>query len=174
MSKAVESKAALVAEIKDKLQNGQSTILVDYAGINVQEVTALRSQLRKAGVEYKVYKNTLIARAANELNIEGLEPYLHGSTAIATSMTDPAAPAKGVSDYIAKAKKMEIKCGVLDGKVIDAKAVEGLAKMPPKEVVVAQLLGVMNAPIRNFASVLNGTVRGLVVALNAIAEKKGA
>ena len=174
MSNATESKAAVVAEIKDKLTRAQGVVLVNYAGITVQEVTALRAQFRAAGIDYKVYKNTLVARAANELGIQGMDEYLHGSTAFAFGYNDPVAPAKVMSDYIAKAKKMEIKGGVLESKVIDASGVEGLSKLPSKEIMVVMLLGVMNAPARNFVSVLSGPARSLAQVLNAIKEKKGA
>ncbi|MDD3242182.1 MAG: 50S ribosomal protein L10 [Eubacteriales bacterium] len=174
MSKVTQTKAEVIEEIKEKLAASQGTVLINYTGINVQEVTDMRAKFRAAGVEYKVYKNTLIHRAANELGIEGLADYLHGSTAVAFCKDDPITAPKAVLSYIEKAKKMEVKCGLLGTEVLDAKAVEDLSKLPAKEVVVAQLLGVMNGPIRNFVSVLNGPARSLVYALQAIADQKGA
>lgn len=174
MSKVKQSKAEVIAEIKEKLGKAQGAVVINYVGITVQEVTDMRAKYRQAGLDYKVYKNTLINRAAEELGIEGMEPYLHGNTAIAFSYDDPVAAPKAVLDYIEKAKKMEVKCGLLGNEVLDAKGVEALSKLPSKEVVLAQLLGLMNAPIRNFVSVLNGPARSLVYALKAVADQKSA
>ena len=171
MAAGMANKAIIIEEIKDKLSRAKGVVLVDYSGINVQEVTELRAQFRKANVEYKVYKNTLVLRAANELGIEDLEQYLHGTTAFAFDYENPVAPAKVLTEYIGKIKKMQIKSGILESRVVSAAGVEDLSKLPSKEILVAQLLGVMNAPVRDFASVLNGTARSLVQVLSAIQEK---
>ncbi|MDD4797253.1 MAG: 50S ribosomal protein L10 [Eubacteriales bacterium] len=174
MSKAKQNKAEIIEEIKEKLGKAQGAVVINYVGISVQEVTDMRAKYRQAGLDYKVYKNTLIQRAAQEMGIDGMEPYLHGNTAIAFGYEDPVAAPKAVLGYIEKAKKMEVKCGLLGNQVLDAKGVEALSKLPSKEAVVAQLLGVMNGPIRNFVSVLNGPARSLVYALKAVADQKGA
>jgi large subunit ribosomal protein L10 len=147
-------------------------VLADYRGLTVEQDTALRSALRKAGVEYKVVKNTLTRFAVKESNLGGLESYLSGPTSLALSETDPVAPAKILSEYAKKFEKLEIKAGVVEGKVIDVKGVNALADLPSREVLIAKVLGGFNAPITGFVNVLNGNIRGLVVALNAIAEKQ--
>lgn len=174
MSEDRIAKEQVLSEIVEKLGKAQSVVLIDYRGLNVAEVTALRNQCRAAGVEYRVFKNTLVTKAAKELNIEGLEPYLNGPSAFAFSETDAVAPAKILSEFLKKAKKGEIKAGIVDGAVIDAAGVTTLSELPPKEVLVAKLLGTLNAPIANFVGVLSAIPRGLVVALNAIKEKKEA
>ncbi len=172
MSKNQEIKTTQVEMIKENLEKAQSVVFVDYRGLTVEEDTALRKKLREAGVEYKVLKNTLIKRAADELSITGLDEHLNGPTAVAFGNTDPAAPAKIIGEYIKQTKKMEVKCGLVDKKYIDAKGVEALAEIPSKEVLVAKLLGSMNAPITGLVSVLSGTLRKLVYAINAVKEQK--
>ena len=147
-------------------------MLVDYRGLTVEEVTQLRRLFRKENVEYKVLKNTLIGRAAKEQGIEGLDPVLEGPTAVAFGYDDPVAPARIVCDFIKKTNKVEIKCGVVSGKVVDAAAVNDLAKLPSKEVLVAKMLGSLNSPAAGLVGVLSGPARALAVALNAIREQK--
>lgn len=169
-----EKKAQIVQELKDKFTNSSSAILVDYKGLNVQEVTELRNNFRQANVEYKVYKNTLTEIAAKEIGLEEIIPYLEGPTAIAFGIDDPVAPAKILTDAIKKYKKMEFKVGVVDGKVIDVDGIKELAELPSREELIAKMLGSMNAPIANLVGVLSGTMRALVYALNAIKEQKEA
>lgn len=169
-----KQKGLVVQELKDKFSKSSSAILVDYMGLNVQEVTELRENFRKAGVDYKVYKNTLTEIAAKEIGLEGLIPFLEGPTAIAFSEDDPVAPAKILTDAIKKYRKIEFKAGVLDGKVIDVDGVKALAELPSREELIAKLLGSMNAPISNLVGVLSGPARALVYALNAIKEQKEA
>jgi large subunit ribosomal protein L10 len=172
MSTNKDAKAEQVAEIKEKLHRASGIVLVEYAGMNVLEVTDLRNQFRKSNVEYRVLKNTLVNRAANELDITGLEPFLKSTTAVAFGYEDPTAPAKVLSEYLKKPGKLQIKCGLVGKKLISAAEVDALAKIPPKPVLVAKLLGTMNAPITNFVSVLNGPARALVCALRAVQEQK--
>ena len=166
-------KTSVVEGVKEKMQAAQSMVLIDYRGLTVAEVTDLRNRCRKEGVEYAVIKNTMIRKAAEELGIEGLEPMLHGPTAVAFGMTDAVAPAKILVNFIKDVKKTEIKCGVMEGKVLDVKGVEALADLPSREVLIAKMLGSMNAPITGLVSVLGGTVRKLLYALNAVADAKG-
>ncbi|MGI6169500.1 MAG: 50S ribosomal protein L10 [Christensenellales bacterium] len=176
MSQAnIAMKAELVAGIKEMLEKSSGVILYDYRGLTVSEVTALRNEFRSAGVVYKVLKNTMVQRAVDEIpGLEGLKPYLEGPTAIAFGYEDPVAPAKILSEFIKKIKKSEIKAGVVEGQVIDAEGVKALANLPSREVLLAKMLGSMNAPITGFVSVLSGTLRSLVCALNAVKEKKEA
>ena len=165
-------KVAKVAEIKELLINSKCSILVAFCGLTVAQDTALRRKMREAGVHYNVVKNTLLRIAAEEAGIEGLEPSLEKNTAIAVSPEDPVAVAKIVCDFAKENKELKVKVGVLDGKVIDVDAIKALASLPPKEVLVAKLLGSMNAPISGFVGVLQGTIRKVVYALDAVRQAK--
>lgn len=168
----LNQKKEQVTHLTEKLKQSKSIVLADYRGLTVEQDTELRSALRKAGVEYKVVKNTLIKFAAKENGLEGLEPHLSGPTAMAMSVEDPIGPAKVLHEFSKKFDKLELKVGVIDGKIIDLDGIKALAELPPKEVLVAQVLGGLNAPITGFVNVLNANIRGLVIALNAIAEKQ--
>lgn len=168
----MELKKKIVADIKDKMQNMQSCVLYDYRGLTVEEVTNLRNACRKAGVEYVVLKNTMIELAAKEAGIEGLDDHLKGPTAVAFGMTDPVAPAKVLSEFTKNLKKTEIKCGIVDGKVIDVQGVAALAELPPKEVLIAKMMGSLNSPITGFVGVLSATLRSLVYAVEAVRKQK--
>lgn len=160
----VAEKAEKVAQIKEKMAAAQSIVFVNYRGLTVEEDTNLRNQFRAAGVEYAVLKNKLVERAADQLGIdESIRKYLSGPTAVAFGVKDPVAPAKIARDFIKKAKKCELKGGVVNGKVVSDKGIEALADLPPREVLIARILGSMNAP-----------VTGLAIALNAIREKREA
>jgi large subunit ribosomal protein L10 len=172
MSANKDAKAEIVADIRQRLERASAVVLVEYAGMNVLEVTDLRNQFRKAKVEYKVLKNTLVSRAAGELSIEGLEPFLKGTTAVAFGYEDPTAPAKVLAEYMKKASKLQIKCGLVSRKLVSAGEVEALSKIPAKEVLVAKMLGSMNAPVTRLVSVLNGPARALVCALKAVQEQR--
>lgn len=172
MSKAVEMKKVVVEEIKEKIENSQSVVLVDYRGLTVDETTELRKKFREAGVEYKVYKNSLMRFAFKDAGLEDFNKHLTGPNGIAFGMSDAVAPAKISRDFAKDHEKLEIKAGVVDGKVIGIDGVEGLADLPPREVLIAQVLGGLNGPISGFANVLGANIRNLVYALNAVKEKQ--
>lgn len=173
--KILEQKKLLVNELAEKMKTAVSGVLVDYKGITVSNDTTLRAELRKAGVYYAVKKNSIIGLAAKEIGLSDLEKVLSGTTAIAISDSDLTAPAKILSKYAESSKNgFTIKAGFIEGKAATGAEIETLAKLPSKEVLIAKFLGSMNAPISGFVNVLNGNLRGLVVALNAIAEKKSA
>jgi len=172
--KVLAEKQQIVSELASQLKNACAGVLVDYKGITVADDTKLRTELRKAGVNYSVKKNTLIKLAAEQIGLKGLDDVLNGTTALATSDNDLVAPAKILSLYAEKNKKLKIKAGFIEGKAVTDVQVAALAKLPQKEVLIAQVLAGFNAPISGFANVLNANLRGLVVALNAIAEKKTA
>lgn len=165
-------KAAKVAEIKELLSNSKCTILVDFCGLTVAQDTELRRKMREAGVHYNVVKNTLLRIAAEQAGIEGLEPSLEKNTAIAVSPEDPVAVAKIICEFAKENKELKVKVGVLDGKVIGADEIKALASLPPKEVLIAKMLGSMNAPISGFVNVLQGTIRNVVYALEAVRKQK--
>jgi len=171
VSAALEEKKQLVEELKEKIGAAQSIVIVDYKGLTVFEDTELRKTLREANVEYRVLKNRLMQKALNELGYTEFDEALNGPTAVAFAMTDPAAPAKILLESADKTKKVSIKCGMVDGAYITPDGVKELATLPPKEVLIAKLLGTMSAPISGLARVLNETIAGLARVLNQIAEK---
>jgi len=159
--KILQEKQAYVATLTEKLQNAVAGVIVSYKGITVEEDTALRRKMREAGVDYAVVKNTMLRRAAENVGLSELNGVLEGSTALAVS-TDYTAAAKILCEYAEKSDTFEVKAGFIDGEVIDAARVQELSKLPSKEGLLSMLL-----------SVLNGPIRGLAVALNAIVEKNG-
>ncbi len=172
--KILEQKKQQVAELVEAFQAANVGVLVNYSGITVEDDTKLRKQLREAGCQYKVVKNTLLHLAFEQAGIEGMDEFLNGTTAIAYSDAGYTEAPKILSDYAKDHDNYSIKAGFVDGDLVDAKGISELAKLPSKEVLIAQVLGGFNAPIQGFANVLNGTLRGLVIALNAIAEKQSA
>ena len=172
--KILEQKKAFVADLAQKLKNACAGVIVSYKGINVSDDTKLRKELREAGIDYFVVKNTLLLRAAKEAGLEDLAPVLEGTTAIAISENDHVAAARILCKFVENLESFKAKAGFIEGKVINEAEVLNLSKLPTKEVLVAKALGSLNAPISGFVTVLNGTIRGLVVALNAIAEKQSA
>lgn len=171
MSAALEEKKQLVEEIKGKIGAAKSVVIVDYKGLSVFEDTELRKTLREANVEYRVLKNRLVQKAFNELGYTDFDEALNGPTAVAFANGDPVAPAKILLESADKTKKLSVKCGMIDGSYITVDGVKELATLPPKEVLLAKLLGTLEAPISGLARVLNETVAGLARVLNQIAEK---
>lgn len=158
----VELKQPIVAEISELLNGAASAVAVDYRGLTVAQDTELRKQLREAGVSYKVYKNTLIRRAAEGTDFAALDPHLEGPTAIAVSKDDATAPARILAEFAKKADKLEIKAGIVEGTYYDAKGMQAIATIPSRDVLLGRLFGSMQSPIANLARVLN-----------QIAEKQG-
>ncbi|MBX6352474.1 MAG: 50S ribosomal protein L10 [Thermoflavifilum sp.] len=150
-TKAIEAKQQVVAEIADRLGRAKSVVVADYRGLTVAEVTELRNRLREAGVEYKVLKNTLTRRAAEQVGLQGLDDLLSGPNAFAFGYDDPVAPAKILNEFARTHKALELKGGVVEGRVIGQKEVVDLAQLPSREGLLAMLLSVLQAPIRNFA-----------------------
>ncbi len=172
--KILEQKQQQVAALTEAFKKANVGVLVNYSGITVEKDTKLRKQLREAGCQYKVVKNTMLSRAFQEAGIEGLDEQLTGTTAIAFSENGYTEAPKILSDYAKDNDNFQVKAGFIDGGAVDAASIDALAKLPPKEVLVAQVLGGLNGPIQGFANVCNGVMRGLVIALNAIAEKQSA
>ena len=151
----VELKQPIVAEISESIKEAQSVVLVDYRGLTVEQDTELRKQLREAGVTYKVYKNTMMNFAFKGTDYEGLLPYLEGPSAVAISTTDATAPARILAKVAKDAKALEIKAGVVEGVVYDAKGMQDIANIPSREELISKLLGSLQSPITNFARVMN-------------------
>lgn len=162
-AETIKQKQQQVAEYVEKLGKAKSVVLVDYRGLNVAEDTAMRNELRAAKVEYKVVKNRLVLRAFNDAGITGFESALEGPTAIAISYDDAVAPASILVSAVKKTQKIKLKGGVVEGKALDEKGITAVAAIPPKPMLVAQLLGMLQSPVRSLA-----------VALSEIAKKKEA
>ncbi len=160
--KVLQEKQQLVATLTEKLSAAKAGVIVSYEGITVADDTVLRRKLREAGVEYAVVKNTLLGRAADAAGYGEMKSVLEGTTALAVSNEDELVAAKLLCEYAEKNENFKIKAGFFEGKVIDTATVKDLAKVPPKEVLLAMFLGG-----------LNSTVAGLARALNAVAEQKG-
>ena len=157
-AQVVERKQQIVNDLSDKLKNAQACVIVNYAGITVENDTALRKELTAAGVNYSVIKNTLIKRACENSGFEDLTDVLEGMTAVATSDTDPVAAAKILSKYAEKIESFEIKAGFVDGKILDKDGVDQLAKLPSKEVLIGKVLGSLQSSLYSLAYVLQAYV----------------
>ncbi|EDL62548.1 50S ribosomal protein L10 [Bacillus sp. SG-1] len=151
MSSILDQKKQIVDEISDKLKNSVSTIIVDYRGLDVSEVTELRKQLREAGIDFKVYKNTMTRRAAEAAGFEGLNEVLTGPNAIAFSTEEVVAPAKILNNFAKEHEALEIKAGIIEGTVTSVEEVKAIAELPNREGLLSMLLSVLQAPMRNFA-----------------------
>ncbi len=167
-------KRAVVESVKDKLSRAKGVVLTEYRGLNVEQMSDLRRKLRAEGVEYHVLKNTLVKRAAEEVGMKELEPYLVGPTALAFGYDDAIAPAKILADFARGVKTFAIKAGVVEGKVVDAAGVRSLAALPSKDVLLAKVVGGIQAPISGLVFVLNAPMQKLAMALAEIARRKEA
>ena len=167
-------KQAIVAGLKEKLTTAKGAVLTNYRGLTVAQDTQLRRKLREAGVEYRVVKNTMTRIAAQEGGVEDLVPHLEGPTALAVSFTDPVAPARVISEFVKehKLKTLEVKAGLVEGKVISAEGVKALANLPSREVLLSQVLAGMQAPIAGLVNVLQGSIRNVVYVLDAVRQQK--
>ena len=162
MSEAIiAKKAQLVTEVAEQFKNASSVVVVDYLGITVEEATNLRAELRKAGVQFAVIKNSILTRAAKEVGLEGMDDIFKGPSAVAFSNEDVVAPAKILADFAKKVEALEIKAGVVEGKVSSKEEIEALAKLPSREGLLSMLLSVLQAPFRNTA-----------LAIKAVADQK--
>ena len=150
----VELKQPVVAEISEAVKDAASVVLVDYRGLTVEQDTALRKSLREAGVTYKVYKDTMMVRAFEGTDFAQLGEYLEGPSAIAISKTDATAPAREIAKFAKTAPKLEIKGGVVEGTLYDAKGMESIATIPSRDELLSKLLGSLQSPITNFARVI--------------------
>lgn len=162
-------KAELVGQVKDLFDSMTSAVFVDYAGLNVEQVTQLRDQFRERGVQYKVVKNSLVKRALGDAKfLADLEPALRGMTGVAWSFEEPSAAARVAKDFAKGNDKLKIKAGLMDGQVLDAKGVETrLATLPSKDEARAQLLATLMAPAQTFVRLLNAPAQQMVGVLAA-------
>ena len=162
MSEAIiAKKAQQVSEVAEQFKNATSVVVVDYLGITVEQATNLRTELRNAGVQFAVVKNGILSRAAKEAGLEGMDDIFKGPSAVAFSNDDVIAPAKILADFAKKVEALEIKAGVVEGKVSSKEEIEALAKLPNREGLLSMLLSVLQAPVRNTA-----------LAFKAVADQK--
>ncbi len=169
-------KEDLVYELKTRLKDAKAIILVDYKGINIEEVNALRNRLRNAGVDYFVQKNTLIKIALHDLGINDLDTFLVGPTAVAVCKNDEVAPAREISKFVKEVMEEKgfpsFKVGLVNGDVLSANQVLALAKLPSREELLSRVIGSMNSPLTGFVRVLQGVILQFVYTVEAVAKKK--
>lgn len=161
MSKAIERKQELVNQIAEEIKASSSVVIADYRGLNVAEVTELRNNMRNEGLTFKVYKNSLVRRAMEQAGIEELEEVLTGPNAFAFSKDDAVAPARVLNDFAKEHENLELKAGVIEGKVTDQAEIKAIASLPSREGLLSMLLSVLTAPMRNTA-----------LAVKAVADQK--
>jgi large subunit ribosomal protein L10 len=170
----LENKKQIVAQLKDKFGRAKLVVLTDYKGLNVAAMNDLRAKLREAGIDYHVVKNTLLRRAAQDTDAAPLIDSFTGPSAIAVSLDDPVAPAKVLSEFAKANEKLEIKAGVMEGKILDASSIKALASLPSREVLLAKLLSVLVAVPTGMVTVLNEIPAKFVRVLAAVRDQKEA
>lgn len=168
----LEQKKQTVKEICDRVKSAESGVLVNFYKTNVADDTAMRKELREAGVYYAVIKNSILRHAFEDAGMTELLPHLENMTALAISAEDAVAPARILAKFGEKHPDFTIKAGFIEGKIVDADEVKSIAKLPSKEVLIATFMGTINAPISGLVNVLNGNLRGLACALAAIRDQK--
>lgn len=174
------SKVAVVDEVREKLENSDGALLTEYRGLDVPALAALRSELRAAGGEYKIYKNTLVRIAAREQDLD-LDELLTGPTAVAFvnakddgSAGDPAAVAKALKDFAKSNENLVLKGGVVDGAILSADDIKALAELPSRDVLLSQIAGLLQAPLAEFVGLLDAVPREFSYALQALIDEGGA
>jgi len=167
-----DEKEQLVQALHDELEKSQAVFVTDYMGLTVERITKLRRDVKGAGGSYQVVKNTLLRRASEGTSAKGIEQFFVGPTAIAIAKTDAVAVAKALVNFAKDNEKFEIQAGMLGARAVNASDIQELSKMPPREVLLARMLGSLNAPVSNFVGVLSAIVSQLVYVLKAIENKK--
>ena len=170
----LEAKQQITEDLHDRFERSAIILLTDYKGLDVTSINDLRRKLREANIEYQVVKNTLLVRAAEDTDVALIKDHFKGPSAVAISYDDPVAPAKVLTQFAKDNNKLEIKVGVLNGKVLDLQAIKALATLPSKEVMLAQLLSAMNAVPTSIVRLLAEVPRSLVNVLTAIKDQKEA
>lgn len=168
------TKEGLVAEIKDRFNDAGAVIMIDYRGLTVKEMQALRARLRETGSEVKIYKNSLTEIAIRELALPSMDQYLEGPTAFVFIADDAVAPAKALTAFAKEHQALELKGGFVQNQVVGAEGVKAIATLPSTEELIARLMGTMQNPIVGFARVLNGPVEAFARTVQAVADQKAA
>jgi large subunit ribosomal protein L10 len=170
----LEEKQKVVQQLQDRIDKAGLIIFTDYRGLNVEEMTSLRNRLRIPGVEYRVVKNTMMEFALGNCGYNEIVNQIDGPNAVLFSDDDLVTPAKAIYEFIKERKKLEVKVGIVQGQVVAADRIKALADLPPKEVLLAQVVGTMQAPITSLVYVLNANITGLARALDQIRVQKAA
>jgi len=170
----LDKKKAVVEELHEKFSRSKVVIITDYKGLDVAAVNSLRRKLRDVDVEYKVVKNTLLVRASEETDVALIKDSFKGPSAVALSYDDPVAPAKVLSDFAKENEKLEVKIGVMEGRILDISAIKALSSLPSREVLLAQVLSAMNGVPTSLVSVLSALPRQFLNVLQAIKDQKEA
>ena len=168
----LDDKKKIVQDLREKFLKTKVLIVTDYKGLRVESLNDLRRKLRDAGIEYQVVKNTLLRRASQETDVALIQDSFKGPSAIALSYDDPVAPAKVLTQFAKENEKLELRIGVMGGKVIDLNGIKALANLPSREVLLSQLLSVMNAVPTSFVRVLSAVPSGMLNVLQALKAKK--
>ncbi len=169
---ATPEKEAVVKELAELFRENPGIYLADFTGLDVEAMGVLRQKCRKNAVQFRVIKNRLAKRAVEGTEIESVLPYLVGPTAIATCMEDPALPARVLKEFVDEYERPSIKVGLIEGRLLDAEQVWRIARLPAREVLLAQFLGGLQSPLRDFLWAMKGVGQGLVRALAAVQEQK--
>jgi len=167
-----EDKSRIVSELQEKFGRAKGVVFTDYRGLNVEEVTLLRSNLRSAALEYKVVKNTLAKRAAAGTSVEPAKDIMAGPVGIAIGFDDPVLLVKKVLEFSKKNEKLQIKGGVIEGGVCTADQITAISELPPREVQLAMFIGAMQSPVSKMARLLSSTITQFAYALEALKNKK--
>jgi len=170
----LEKKKEIVKDLHDKFSRSKVVIVTDYKGLDVPTINELRRQLGELNIEFKVVKNTLLIRAAEDTDIALINDHFKGPSAVALSYDDPVAPAKVLTNFAGKYEKLEIKTGVMDGKILDSSAIKALATLPGREVLLGQFLSVVNGVTTGFVRTLSAIPRQFLNVLQAVKEQKEA
>lgn len=170
----INEKKRIAADLQGRLKKSTIVILTDYKGLDVSAMNDLRTKLRKANAEYQVAKNSLLVRASEGNDVALIKDQFKGPSAIALSYDDPVGPAKVITDFVKENAKLEVKVGVLNGKVIDVAGIKALSSLPSKEVLLAQVLSAMNAVPTSLVTALSDVPRRLVNVLQAVRDQKEA
>lgn len=168
----LDKKQEIANGLHDRLSKSKIVILTDYKGLDVESVNKLRSELTKSGIDYQVVKNTLLRKASEETDAALMNDQFKGPSAIAISYDDPVAPAKILTKFAEDNDKLEIRCGVMGGKMLDIDGIKALSSLPSREVLLAQLLSTMNAVPAGFVRALAGVPTNLLNVLNAVKDQK--
>jgi len=170
-----DCKKEILQDLIEKLKESKGVVLTDYKGMNVHQISSLRNELKEKKVEFKVIKNTLLEKASEELNVKDLTKDLIGCTAIAFCSDDGVIPARLLKEYFKKNKiDLNIKSGLIDGRVFSPEKIMEIASLPSKDVLIAQMINGVKSPLYSLVFVLQGPLKGLIYTLEAVKKKKEA
>ena len=172
MSQAKLKKASEVKELADKFTRAKGIVFTSFSGLNVEDTTDFRKKVSKAGLEYKVIKNNIINRALREIKLDSLEKFINGPTGVVISFEDPVLTAKIVKEFSSSHDKLQVRAGVIEGKSFDSAEIKVIADLPPKEILLAKVVGGMKAPFYKLVYVLNANMQKLVGTLEAVRKNK--